>query len=88
MNSSVRKYLSDIGRRGGTKSRRHLAPELAQEMVRVREGRKAFKRFRTLCFWSYRADYEVKKEDLEWIVERLRRYGNRQSWEFAIRLCR
>jgi hypothetical protein len=34
--SSVRSYLAEIGRRGGTKSRRTLDPDAARDMVRVR----------------------------------------------------
>lgn len=39
--SSIRKYLAEIGRRGGTKSRRALAPETARRMVAIREARRA-----------------------------------------------
>lgn len=34
---SVRKFLSEIGRRGGQKSKRSLSPEQARAMVRARE---------------------------------------------------
>jgi len=54
----VRKYLAEIGARGGRRSRRTLDPDTARAMVRVREARRAFRRFRTSCFWSYRPDLE------------------------------
>jgi hypothetical protein len=43
MDSEVRKYLSQIGRRGGKKSRRVLDPETARKMVRAREARRALR---------------------------------------------
>ena len=39
--ASVRKYLAEIGRRGGIKSRRVLDPETARRMVAIREARRA-----------------------------------------------
>ena len=43
--SSLRKYLADIGRRGGIRSRRVLDPEMARRMVAIREARRAARRF-------------------------------------------
>ncbi len=88
MNRTVRKYLSEIGRRGGRASRRRLNSEEARQMVKVREARKAFRRFRTLCFWSYDPDYTVRTSDVQWVAEALMRNGNREAWEAAVRLCR
>lgn len=88
MNRSVRTYLAEIGRRGGRKSRRTLAPESAREMVRVREARRVYRRFHAACFWSYDPDYRVGLSDIEWIADRLRRHGGREAWEIASRLCR
>ena len=42
--SSLREYLAEIGRRGGIKSRRVLAPETARRMVAIREARRAARR--------------------------------------------
>ena len=39
--SDIRKYLAEIGRRGGIKSRRALSPETARRMVAIREARRA-----------------------------------------------
>jgi hypothetical protein len=36
-----RRYLAEIGRRGGIRSRRVLDPETARHMVRIREARRA-----------------------------------------------
>ena len=42
--SSLRKYFTEIGRRGGIKSRRVLKPETARRMVAIREARRAAQR--------------------------------------------
>jgi hypothetical protein len=44
--SIVRKYLAQIGRRGGIKSRRVLEPEVARRMVEIRESRRIARRAR------------------------------------------
>ncbi|WP_420633054.1 hypothetical protein [Candidatus Palauibacter sp.] len=87
MNESTRKYLAEIGRRGGQKSRRRLDPETARAMVRVREARRAFREFYATCFWSYRPDLEIGLNDVDWVAETLRRNGNLAAWRAASRLC-
>jgi hypothetical protein len=77
----IRSYLAAIGAKGGRKSRRDLAPEVARDMVRVREARRA-------CFWSYRPDLEITLADIPWVAEQLRKNGNRETWLLAERLCR
>ncbi len=84
----IRDYLSEIGSRGGRKSRRVLDPETARSMVRVREARRAFRRFYTTCFWSYRSDLEIGIADVPWVAEQLMKYGNREAWRVGTRLCR
>ena len=88
MNKSVKKYLSDIGIKGGRKSRRTLNPETARSMVRLREARRAFKHFYTQCFWSFRPDYVVKMEDIPWVCRQLMTHGGREGWNVGERLCR
>jgi hypothetical protein len=85
--SAVSRYLARIGARGGRKSRRTLASDAARDMVRVREARRAFRRFRTMCFWSYRPDLVIGTADVAWVAEQLRRHGNREAWRVAARLC-
>lgn len=84
----LRDHLRQIGRRGGLRSRRHLSRETARDMVRVREARRAYRRFHVSCFWSRDPDYLVNAADIPWVVEGLRRNGNREAWEVAARLCR
>lgn len=84
----VNQFLRRIGREGGLKSRRSLTPEIARDMVRVREARRAFHRFRAACFWSYRPDLEIGLAEVPWVAEQLRKHGNREAWRLAARLCR
>jgi hypothetical protein len=86
--SAVRRYFAEIGRKGGSRSRRILTPEQSKAMLKVREARRAFKRFRTVCFWSYNPDLKIGIDDIEWIARTLRKNGNRQAWEVADYLCR
>lgn len=87
MNPAVRSYLSEIGRRGGRKSRRALDPAIAREMVRVREARRAYRRFHASCFWSFDPAYRIGPADVAWVAEQLRRHGGREAWEIARKLC-
>jgi hypothetical protein len=57
-------------------------------MVRVREARRAYRRFHAECFWSFDRDYRVGPADVAWVVDRLRRHGSRTTWEVASKLCR
>lgn len=86
--NSIRSYLASIGAKGGRKSRRALAPEVARDMVRVREARRAYRKYHALCFWSYRPDLEITLADVPWVAEQLRKNGNRETWLLADRLCR
>ena len=87
MNSTIREYLAEIGRRGGSRSRRALDPETARAMVRVREARRAFRDFHATCFWSYRKDLLVGLADVDWVAETLRKNGDMRAWRVARRLC-
>ena len=84
----IRRYLAEIGSRGGRKSRRKLDPDVARGMVRVREARRAFRRFRSTCFWSYRPDLVIGADDVAWVAEQLMKHGNREAWRVGAKLCR
>ncbi len=84
----MRSYFAEIGGRGGRRSKRTLTSEQAKAMVKVREARRAFKRFRALCFWSYNPDMKITIDDVAWVAETLRNHGNRKAWEVADYLCR
>lgn len=41
--NSIKKYLAEIGSKGGKKSRRTLTPDQAKAMVRAREAKRKTK---------------------------------------------
>lgn len=86
--SEIKRYLAMIGARGGRKSRRTLDVGTARAMVKVREARRAFRRFRTTCFWSYRPDLVIRAADVRWVAEQLMKHGNREAWRAGAKLCR
>ncbi len=88
MKDEVREFLSRIGRKGGKASRRTLDPEMARRMVLLREARRAFVKFRTQCFWSYRPDYKIGFEDISWVAQQLMKHGGREAWDAGAKLCR
>jgi hypothetical protein len=57
-------------------------------MVRVREARRAYRRFYHQCFWSYAPDHRIGAGDVEWVAEQLRRHGGRDAWDVAAKLRR
>ncbi len=85
--TTVSRYLSEIGRRGGRKSRRSLDPSTARDMVRVREARRAYRKFYTMCFWSYRRDLQITSADVSWVAAQLKKHGNPEAWRVGGRLC-
>ena len=88
MHSRIEKYLAEIGRRGGQASRRTLSRQDARDMVRVREARRAFRRFHARCFWSFDPDYIVTLADVPWVAKRLMEHGGHAGWELGAKLCR
>jgi hypothetical protein len=88
MDRSIKKYLASIGSKGGKKSRRKLDPKTAREMVRLREARRAYRKYQARCFWSFDPDYVIKPEDIEWVAEQLMKNGGREAWQVGARLCR
>ena len=57
-------------------------------MVRVREARKAFRKYHAQCFWYMPADARITLEDIPEIVRGLRKNGGRQGFFLAAKLCR
>lgn len=88
MDQNVHRWLAEIGRRGGRKSRRALTPEDARMMVMVREARRAYRRFHTECFWSFDPDYRIGRKDVAWVADQLRKHGGRDAWLVGSKLCR
>ena len=88
MSERVGRYLADIGKRAGRRGLHTLDRETARNMVRVREARRAFRRFHAQCFWSCDPDYIPSIADVEWVARELMRNGGREAWEIGAKLCR
>ncbi len=57
-------------------------------MVKVREARRAYRRYHASCFWSYRPELEIGIDDVPWVAEQLMKHGNRAAWLIGKSLCR
>lgn len=88
ISEATRAYFAEIGRKGGRKSRRALTPAQARMMVAVRLARAAFRRYRTPCFWSFSPNLPIRSDTVPWVVEQLRKNGNRAAWQLAARIER
>ena len=88
MKESVREYLATIGRRGGLASRRRLSIKDARNMVKVREARRAYKKFHAQCFWPFKPDLQITTADISWVADQLMKQGGREAWETGAKLCR
>lgn len=86
-NQIITSYLASIGRRGGKKSKRVLSPATAREMAMVREAKRAFKKYYSECFWSFDPGLVITKEDVNWVAQRLMKFGTRRIWEVGRSLC-
>jgi hypothetical protein len=84
----ISSYLAQIGRKGGQKSRRRLTPEAARQMTRVREARRAYKKYHTQCFWSFDPNYVIQSDDVQWVSDQLKKNGDRKLWILGAKLCR
>ena len=84
--SPVKAYLREIGSRGGKKSRRKLDADQARRMVAVREARKAFREHHCEIFWSAPEDMVIREEQVPYIIQNMKREGNRAIYEKARRI--
>ena len=55
---------------------------------RLEKARRAFREFRSLCFWSWPKDPEITEETIPLIVQGLRKYGGHKGYHAAAELCR
>ena len=85
---TISNYFASIGRKGGSCSRRTLSPEQAKDMVRIREARRAYKKYHTQCFWYMPEGADIKKSDIPEIVRGLKKNGGRQGFLLAAKLSK
>ena len=83
----MQRYLAEIGRQGGLRSRRALDPSTARRMVAIREARRAYRSYYHTCFWSYQPNAVIQTKDIGWVVEGLKKEGDRHAYEWARRIA-
>jgi hypothetical protein len=88
MNKEIRSYLSEMGRKGGKKSRRRLTPEQARRMVAVREAQKAYDEHRHQYFWYSPESLKINEESVPFVIKGLMTEGDRSAFEKARRIKR
>src|SRR5262245_5411920 len=81
--ATLRQHLKTIGRRGGLRSRRLLDSSAARDTVRVREARRAYRRFHARYFRNYPADRRIALAEVPWLVRQLRETGDAQASRIA-----
>lgn len=84
----IRRYMAEIGQRGGHRSRRTLTAEQARDMVRVREAKRLFRRYYAQCFWYMKPDMPITVDDIPAIIRGLKQSGGREGFLLAKKLCR
>lgn len=86
VNPDVKNYLREIGAKGGRKSRRSLDPAQARRMVAVREARRAFREYKTSCFWSFDPEWNIEANQVPVVIRTLRNEGGAKAFALAKRL--
>ena len=85
--SLVRKYLAEIGRRGGIRSRRVLDPETARRMVDIREARRVARRSQAVSLrGGTPADTSIAAQTIQDAL--LRRFSSAEQLAHVARLSR
>lgn len=83
----VKAYLAEIGRRGGQKSRRRLSTGEARQMVLIREAKRTYRKFRHVCFWSYKDSLDLSSlTQIDFVIRVLKKNGGRDAWFSAAKL--
>jgi len=88
VSDEVKSYLREIGAKGGRKSRRTLDPARARRMVAVREARRAFREHYPEVFWSAPENMHVGEAQVPYVIDQLKREGNRDAYLEAGRIQR
>jgi hypothetical protein len=64
-----------------------LEPNTTEPESRLALVQRAFREFRSQCFWSYRDDVVSKEVDIRFVVRELRRNGGPKGYQIAAELC-
>jgi hypothetical protein len=50
-------------------------------------AQRAYREFRSRCFWSYRPDLRITEAEIPFIIRELRRNGGHAGYKVAAQLC-
>jgi hypothetical protein len=82
----IKTFLRKSGSKGSGRSRRRLDSHQARRMVAVREARRAFRVYKTQCFWSFDPDWSIHNAQVPLVIQTLRSEGNAQAFALAKRI--
>jgi hypothetical protein len=63
------------------------APQQLDRESRLALAQRAYREFRTQCFWSYRPDLVITEDYIPFVVRGLRKYGGHKGYKIAAKLC-
>jgi hypothetical protein len=64
-----------------------IAPQQLDRESRLALAQRAYREFRSQCFWSYRPDLVITEDDIPFVVRELRRNGGHKGYKIAAKLC-
>lgn len=72
-----------MGSKGGRLSKRKLSPLESNQMLAVREANRAFKLYKSTCFWSFPDNFKVTQSNLYLVTKALKEQGNLKAFNKA-----
>jgi hypothetical protein len=64
------------------------APQQLDRESRLALAQRAYREFRSQCFWSYRPDLVITEDDIPFVVRGLRINGGHKGYKIVTELCR
>jgi hypothetical protein len=55
---------------------------------RLALAQRAYREFRSQCFWSYRSDLVITEGEIPFVIRGLRKYGGHKGYKIVAKLCR
>jgi len=86
ISDEIKTCLRGIGAEGGRGGIRRLDSAQARRMAAVHEARRAFRDYKTQCFWSFDPAWNIQNEQVPLVIRTLRNEGNAQAFALAKRI--
>lgn len=68
--------------------RMSIAPQQLDRDSRLALAQRAYREFRSQCFWSYRSDLVLTEDKIPFVIRGLRKYGGHKGYKIVAKLCR